>query len=167
EWNPRRCLDEANLLRCVAFPEIAGRSDTQGCSCQPVPPRSYRSDRVHPRPARAGAVSNAGSRVTSLSRCRLVARSKCCKRSCGPTADFARLRRGTTLIISPAASHSILSPGLMLNRSAIDFGTVTWSLLVTLLTSLLYQGHFPCQVFTAVGIEHRPPAETVWRLAFH
>src|SRR5215510_1852539 len=159
KWNPRRCLDEANLLRCIAFPEIAGRSDIPKYLYQLTLPRSYRSDRVHPRPARAGAANNAGSRVTFLSRCRSVARSKCCKRSCGPTAGFARLRRGTTLIISPAASHSILSPGLMLNRSAIDFGTVTWSLLVTLLTSLLYQGHFPCQVFTPVGIEHRPAAE--------
>ena len=50
--------------------------------------------------------------------------------------------------------------GLDVKSVAIDFGTVTCSLLVTLLTSLRYQGHFPCQVFTAVGIEARPPVET-------
>ena len=33
-------------------------------------------------------------------------------------------------MLSPASCHSILSPGLMWNRSARAFGNVTWSLLV-------------------------------------
>ncbi len=49
-----------------------------------------------------------------------------------------------TRITWPAATHSMSSPGRILNSSAIALGTVTWYFDVTFAIPLLYQGWIPC-----------------------